>query len=307
MLMNLFVFFLLFGAFSMLFRLRCKDFLAALKWLPAPSLRQKIHRANSKNRGFFSTQLEEAKEILSIYNIPGGIWLLNTASIGLAITGFGFSSFVKNLFIAPILMVTLAVLPFLSLKIYWLYKEKQMHETLEIALNTITSTYLRSSGSIVSVVEENINILPSPIDQLFRHFLLQVTYVDASIIDALESLKLTVHHEIFHQWVDVLIQAEYNHKTKENLTKILDKFSDAKAIQLETGVILSDAKRTYLSMFFLSLLAPFLIYFINPHWWDIMTTTVGGKICVMIYLLGILVSAVIAYKAYRQSQGGVSL
>ena len=305
--MNLIVFFLLFGAFCFIFGLHRKDFLSLLIFMPKPSLKRRIARAEKVSDSFFARQLAESKQILAVYSIPGGIWLFYFSSVILAALALSFSILVQNLFIAPILMIALAALPFVLLKLYWLYKEQQMNETLEIALNSITSSYLRSSGSIVQAIEETISQLPSPINDVFRHFLLQTTYIDASVVDALDSMKLSLHNTIFHQWIDVLIQAESNHKMKENLPKILDKFSDAKAVQLEVGVILSDAKRTYLSMFFLSLFAPFLLYFINQHWWNIMVTTIGGKFCVMLYLLGILLSVIAAYKAYRQSQGGVSV
>ena len=305
--MNLIVFFLLFGSFCLLFGLHRKDFRALLSFMPKPSMKRRIAKAQKVSESFFARQLAESKQILAVYSIPGGIWLFYFSSLILSALALGFSTLVQNLFIAPILMAALSALPFVLLKLYWLYKEKQMNETLEIALNSITSSYLRSSGSIVQAIEENISQLPSPINDIFKHFLLQTTYVDASIVDALDSMKLSVHNTIFHQWIDVLIQAESNHKMKENLPKILDKFSDAKAIQLEVGVILSDAKRTYLYMFFLSLFAPFVLYFINQHWWNIMVTTVGGKICVMLYLLGVFISVIAAYKAYRQSQGGISV
>ena len=156
MLMNLFVFFLLFGALSLLMGLHRKDFVSLLRYVSKPSLKRRIRWANAEKSSFISNQLAEVRQILSIYNVPGGIWLLYAGSFGLALAGLGISQFVKNLFLAPILIPTFACVPFAAIKLFWLYKEKKMNDTLESALNSITSSYLRSSGSIIAAVEENI-------------------------------------------------------------------------------------------------------------------------------------------------------
>ena len=299
--MNGIVFFLLFGAFCLLLGLHRKDFVSLLKFVPKTSLKRKIAKANTMNQGFVTTQLSEITQILAIYNIPGGIWLVYACSAGLAVAGFGLSNFAKNLFMAPILMVSFAAMPFAIIKFYWLYKEKQMNRTLESALNSITSSYLRSNGSIISAVEENIAQLPAPINQVFQHFLLQITYVDANVADALEMMKLTIHNNIFHQWIDVLIQSESNHQMKKNLSKILDKFSDARDVEAEINTILQDAKRSYLLMLGLSCIAPFLFYFANKEWWSILTESISGKLLLAVYLLGIFLSVLIAYIAHQQS------
>ena len=150
-------------------------------------------------------------------------------------------------------------------------------------------------------MEENIAQLPAPINQVFQHFLLQITYVDANVADALEMMKLTIHNNIFHQWIDVLIQSESNHQMKKNLSKILDKFSDARDVEAEINTILQDAKRSYLLMLGLSCIAPFLFYFANKEWWSILTESISGKLLLAVYLLGIFLSVLIAYIAHQQS------
>ena len=81
MLMNLFVFFLLFGAFSLLMGLHRKDFVSLLKYVAKPSLKRRIRWANAEKSSFIFTQIAEVRQILSIYNVPGGIWLLYAGSL----------------------------------------------------------------------------------------------------------------------------------------------------------------------------------------------------------------------------------
>lgn len=301
MLMNLFVFFLLFGAFSLLMGLHRKDFVSFLKYVAKPSLKRRIRWANAEKSSFISNQLAEVRQILSIYNVPGGIWLLYFASVGLALMGFALSRFVNNIFLAPILIPTFACVPFAAIKLFWLYKGKKMNDTLESALNSITSSYLRSSGSIIAAVEENIAQLPNPVHQVFQYFLLQTTYVDASIADALEGMKLTVHNPIFHQWVDVLIQAESNHTMKQNLTNILDKFAEARDVEAEIRNILDDAKRSYFLMVGVSACLVVVVWLSNSDWQKILSETTLGKLLIAGYFAGVAVSALIAYSAHRKA------
>ena len=127
------------------------------------------------------------------------------------------------------------------------------------------------SGSIIAAVEENIAQLPNPVHQVFQYFLLQTTYVDASITDALEGMKLTVHNPIFHQWVDVLIQAESNHTMKQNLTNTLDRFAEARDVEAEIRNILDDAKRSYFLMVGVSACLVVVVWLSNSDWQKILS------------------------------------
>ena len=73
--MMVIVFFLLCSAFFLLFGVRAKDFFAILQLRPKISLKRKIARAEDSNRSFIAKQLMEIKQILSVYEIPGGIGL----------------------------------------------------------------------------------------------------------------------------------------------------------------------------------------------------------------------------------------
>ena len=299
--MNLLVFVLVCVSICLLFGVNSKDLQTLLRWQRKPTLKQKIKAADSHNQGFVAVQLAEIRQILAIYNLPGGIWLVYAVAVGLSLVGLGLSSLMDNLYLSFVFVPVFGCIPFIGIKLYWLQKEKQMIATLESALNSITSSYLRADGSFISAVEENIDILPSPIDQVFRHFLNQVTYIDSSISDALEEMKLTVHNKVFHQWIDTLIQAQNNQNVKKSLSKVLGRFSDIKNVESEIKTILNDSKNSYLLILITSICLLLVLCFSNEEWKIILTQTQSGKILVAIYFAGITISSIIAYFAYQQS------
>ena len=220
--MMVIVFFLLCSAFFLLFGVRAKDFFAILQLRPKISLKRKIARAEDSNRSFISKQLMEIKQILSVYEIPGGIWFVYFGTAVFAFFGFSIGHLLQNYFLSAVLMCAFLFMPMMAVKVYWLYKEKQLNISLEPSLNSITTSYLRGNGTLIQAVEENVTQLPSPLKQVFEHFLFEVTYVDSSVADSLEGMKLMIHNRIFHEWIDVLIQSQTNFNMKKNLTKILN-------------------------------------------------------------------------------------
>ena len=255
--MMVIVFFLLCSAFFLLFGVRAKDFFAILQLRPKISLKRKIARAEDSNRSFIAKQLMEIKQILSVYEIPGGIWFVYFGTAVFAFFGFSIGHLLQNYFLSAVLTCAFLFMPMMAVKVYWLYKEKQLNTSLEPSLNSITTSYLRGNGTFIQAVEENVMQLPSPLKQVFEHFLFEVTYIDSSVADSLEGMKLMIHNRIFHEWIDVLIQSQTNFNMKKNLTKILDKFADMRAVEAEVNTILEDARRSYVLILVLSITMPF--------------------------------------------------
>ena len=295
------VFFLLCIAFFLLFGVRAKDFFAILQLRPKISLKRKIARSEDSNRNFIVKQLMEIKQILSVYEIPGGIWFVYFGTAVFAFFGFSIGHLLQNYFLSAVLTCAFLFMPIMAVKVYWLYREKQLNATLEPSLNSITSSYLRGNGTFIQAVEENVTQLPSPLKQVFEHFLFEVTYVDSSVADSLEGMKLMIHNRIFHEWIDVLIQSQTNFNMKKNLTKILDKFADMRAVEAEVNTILEDARRSYVLMFVLSITMPFFLCIINQDWKEILLQSTAGKLLIAAFLLGVFSSCGFIFFSYQQA------
>lgn len=299
--MMVIVFFLLCSAFCLLFGVRAKDLLAILQARPKISLKRKIARAEDSNRSFIAKQLMEIKQILSVYEIPGGIWFVYFGTAVFAFFGFSIGHLLQNYFLSAVLMCAFLFMPMMAVKVYWLYKEKQLNISLEPSLNSITTSYLRGNGTLIQAVEENVTQLPSPLKQVFEHFLFEVTYVDSSVADSLEGMKLMIHNRIFHEWIDVLIQSQTNFNMKKNLTKILDKFADMRAVEAEVNTILEDARRSYLLMLIISIAMPFFLCITNQDWKEILLQSTTGKLLIAVFLLGVFISVGFIFFAYQRA------
>lgn len=299
--MMVIVFFLLCSAFFLLFGVRAKDFFAILQLRPKISLKRKIARAEDSNRSFIAKQLMEIKQILSVYEIPGGIWFVYFGTAVFAFFGFSIGHLLQNYFLSAVLACAFLFMPMMAVKVYWLYKEKQLNTSLEPSLNSITTSYLRGNGTLIQAVEENVTQLPSPLKQVFEHFLFEVTYVDSSVADSLEGMKLMIHNRIFHEWIDVLIQSQTNFNMKKNLTKILDKFADMRAVEAEVNTILEDARRSYLLMLIISIAMPFFLCITNQDWKEILLQSTTGKLLIAVFLLGVFISVGFIFFAYQRA------
>lgn len=299
--MMVIVFFLLCSAFFLLFGVRAKDFFAILQLRPKISLKRKIARAEDSNRSFISKQLMEIKQILSVYEIPGGIWFVYFGTAVFAFLGFAIGHLLQNYFLSAVLTCAFLFMPMMAVKVYWLYKEKQLNISLEPSLNSITTSYLRGNGTLIQAVEENVTQLPSPLKQVFEHFLFEVTYVDSSVADSLEGMKLMIHNRIFHEWIDVLIQSQTNFNMKKNLTKILDKFADMRAVEAEVNTILEDARRSYFLMLIISIAMPFFLCITNQDWKEILLQSTTGKLLIAVFLLGVFISVGFIFFAYQRA------
>lgn len=299
--MMVIVFFLLCSAFFLLFGMRAKDFFAILQLRPKISLKRKIARAEDSNRSFIAKQLMEIKQILSVYEIPGGIWFVYFGTAVFAFLGFAIGHLLQNYFLSAVLTCAFLFMPMMAVKVYWLYKEKQLNISLEPSLNSITTSYLRGNGTLIQAVEENVTQLPSPLKQVFEHFLFEVTYVDSSVADSLEGMKLMIHNRIFHEWIDVLIQSQTNFNMKKNLTKILDKFADMRAVEAEVNTILEDARRSYFLMLIISIAMPFFLCITNQDWKEILLQSTTGKLLIAVFLLGVFISVGFIFFAYQRA------
>lgn len=299
--MTVIVFFLLCTAFCLLFGVRAKDLLTILQARPKISLKRKIARAEDSNSSFMAKQLIEIKQILSVYEIPGGIWFVYFGTAVFAFLGFSIGHLLQNYFLSAVLACAFLFMPMMAVKVYWLYKEKQLNTSLEPSLNSITTSYLRGNGTLIQAVEENVTQLPSPLKQVFEHFLFEVTYVDSSVADSLEGMKLMIHNRIFHEWIDVLIQSQTNFNMKKNLTKILDKFADMRAVEAEVNTILEDARRSYLLMLIISIAMPFFLCITNQDWKEILLQSTTGKLLIAVFLLGVFISVGFIFFAYQRA------
>ncbi|MEG0304661.1 MAG: hypothetical protein RR415_07520 [Ruthenibacterium sp.] len=247
--------------------------------------------------------ISEVRQILAVQEVPAGMVLVWGCSSGLALLALSLAMMIDNLYIAPILMALFAFIPFFFIKMRWSEKERQINNGLESALSSITTSYLRSNNTIIRAVEENLPFLKPPVSQVFKRFIIQTTLIDSDVNEALEGMKETVHNTIFSQWIDVVIQSQRDYNLKVTLPRILDKFSDLRAVNAETEVLMAEPKRTYFIMLLAAFFSPFLLYLLNKEWWNILINTPMGKILLTVHISVIALTLVAGFRAMRPIVG----
>ncbi len=269
---------------------------------PKTTLKERIKRANrAKSNNALVLLYRESKQVLQLQGVENAEVILVASSAALALVGVFLSLLLDNVYIIPAVAGLLAMVPCACIKIYWNRQEQAMHDSLESALNQITTSYLRGNNTFLRSVEENIEQLQNPVQKVFALFLLQTNLIDSNVTEALENMKYSIHHPIFGQWVDTIIRCQGNQTLKTTLPRVLDKFSEQKTVVSEVQLIMAEPKRTYFIMMGASLFAPFLLYFINRDWWNVLLYNSFGKMLLALHLFAVAISLVLGLGAMRIS------
>ncbi len=270
---------------------------------PQTTLKQRIKHAKQKPRtDIVSKNIHAVEQIIAVQNLPFGMNAIWGMSIALALVGIGASGIMQNYYLAPVLAVLLALVPFAAIKLRWQKAEKEMNESLQISLSAITTNYMRGNNTILRAVEETMPQMKGPVALVFKRFLVSANLVDSNVTDALYTMKDTVHSSIFAQWIDAVVRCQHDHSLKSTLPRILDKFSDVQTVMNETQLLMAEPKRTFFIMLGGAALSPFLLYFLNIEWWNIITTQTIGKILVAAHITGVFIALFLGLKAMRPLQ-----
>ena len=254
-------------------------------------LRQKVRAAKAKPRKDpVRAMVQEVKQILAIQGMQGAMTAVWGASVGLSICGVVVCRLLGNLFLAPVVVAVCATVPFFVIKLQWQHKERRFTEELEAALGSITTSYLRGNNTILAAVQENIPTIKAPVSQVFRLFVVQATLIDSRTETALLAMKRMVHNTVFHEWVDAVIRCQADHKLKNTLPPILEKFSDERTVAAETAVIMDAPRRTFWVMLATACVAPALVWFIYEDWGRVLFDTVPGKLLLTLHFAVVAVT-----------------
>lgn len=220
------------------------------------------------------------------------------ASVVLFAAGVIAAILIDNLFLAPVLGIALAILPFFYIMNTISYYEKNTREELETALSIITTSYERCDD-IVSAVLENIEYIKPPLREVFRSFAGEATAVSSSVKRALYNLREKVDNDIYKEWVDTLILCQDDRTLKDTLQPIVQKLADVRIVNSELSTMLASARNEYWVMVLLVVGNVPLLYLLNEDWFHTLIYTVPGKIVCAVCGFVILVTALLMKKYTR--------
>lgn len=219
-------------------------------------------------------------------------WFLVVIS---AFAGFGVGSFLfRNGMLAFATAIVLIPVPYIILNVRSRWYKRNQDELLENSMNLITNSYL-GCNDIITAVNENLNKLD--IYKPFAEFVTDVTLIDSNVKRALRKLELKINNKYFSEWIDILVLSqEKSGDYRFILPAVVQSMNDAKRLQIEADTIMMSVWRDYFTAIILSFSIIPLLRWSNAAWFDILTTSVVGKVLILLMLVMTLISAFITLK-----------
>ena len=276
------IFLLLVSGLFTIFSVRFNDFLHLLAPTSRSTLQDDIDVLLGKPaKGFFNRETLEIEQLLAATGREGRFNLVKRTSLLLFALGAIIAILLNNLFLIPILGAGFAFTPVWYLRSTAALYKKHLNEELETAISVITTSYLRS-GDLLKAIKENIPYLDPPVKAHFEAFITESEMLNANMISTINTLKMKIPNQIFHEWCNTLIQCQSDRSMKNTLPFTVQKFSDMRIIQSELEAIINEPKKEAITMMFLVMGNIPLLYVLNYSWFETLIYSTPGKITLAI-------------------------
>lgn len=209
--------------------------------------------------------------------------------------GFGLGKFLfQNTMLSVATALVLMPVPYIFLNVRSRWYKRNQDELLENSMNLITNSYL-GCNDIITAVNENLNKLDTY--KPFAEFVTDVTLIDSNIKRALRKLEIKINNKYFSEWIDILVLSqEKSGDYRFILPAVVQSMNDAKRLQIEADTVMMSVWRDYFTAIVLSFSIIPLLRWSNEAWFNILTTSVVGKILILLMLLMTIASAFITLK-----------
>ena len=220
------------------------------------SLRDNAMRARGKKRtNKLVLWLDKIRRALSDTGKEKSFGVACAVALLLMILGCVGAIVIGNPFLAPVLAIALAMIPFL---------------------------YLLRTVELKSAVEENIDNLKPPVKGLFQSFLVEISVINPDVKAAICHLRERVKDCVWEEWCDTLISCQDDSQLIGTLYPVVEKLTDMRIVNAELKVMISENKREYYIMALMVVANIPLLYFLNKEWYGALMYTTFGKITLAI-------------------------
>ena len=268
-----------------------------------PTLTDELNVLTGKPaRGFF-TQDYEIRQILKDMGREDRYEAVTRLTLLLFAVGAVLALLINNVYMVPILGIGFSLLPVWYLRSTAASYKKHLNEELETAISIITTSYLRTEDLLRSV-RENLSYINEPVKASFQAFAWESELINANTTSTINSLKMKIPDQIFHEWANILIQCQSDRSMKDTLPTIVQKFSDVRIVQSELEAMMQGPRREAITMMFLVIANVPLLYFLNKDWFHTLVYTTPGKIALAICAAIILFSLTQIMKLSRPIEYG---
>lgn len=254
------------------------------------SLRERALLARGKKKqNKLLRYLEQVYRALADTGKEGQFGVACALSLLLMAAGCIIAVAINNLFLAPVLAIALATVPFVYLRRTVDMYEDQIRLNLETTLQCVTSSYERTRNLETAVQESLQNIKP-PIRGIFEAFLAEINSVTPDVETAITHMKEQINDVVFEDWCDGLIACQGDNQLIDTLSPIVERLRDMKLINSELKVTISENRREYLIMALMVVANIPLLYVLNKDWYAALMYTTFGKVTLAICGLVILIT-----------------
>lgn len=278
------------GLFALL-DIRINDILTVLSKRKAATLTDELNVLNgTPAKGFFNRESYEIEQLLRSTGRENKFELIKKSSLLLFAAGAVLALLLNNIYLVPIMGIGFALIPVWYIRSTANGYKRHLNEELETAISIITTSYLRTDD-LVRAIKENLPFINPPIKSNFESYVYESEMINASLISAINTLKMKVPNQVFHEWCNTLIQCQSDRTMKYTLPTIIQKFSDIRVVQSELDAMMDGPRREAITMMFLVVSNIPLLYFLNKEWYYALMFSTPGKIALAL-CAGIILFAI---------------
>ena len=161
-----------------------------------------------------------------------------------------------------------------------------------------------ASGDLIGAVQRSLRLLPAPLDGVFRQFYTETQLIDSDVVKAIHRLRERIDNRCWCDWCDVLVQCQRDRQLRYALSGIVARLGEMRRVQMETDTTIRKQLGDYIVTVMIVLGAIPLMGAMMPDWYDMLTTTLAGKITLALVLAAVLATAVWVARLYRPVEGG---
>lgn len=264
---------------------------------------KQIRRITGKPKGKLAATADNAKEMLAAAGMGGQIASYRWAAAILAMLGLLIGLALNNILAGLVLAAGMGCSPLIVIRIRTGDYVRSLNEKLESAMGTVTNSYV-ASGDLIGTVQSSLHVLPAPLDGVFRQFYAETQLVDSDVVRALHRMRERIDNRYWRDWCDVLVQCQRDRQLRYALSGIVGRLGEMRRVQMETDTTIRKQLGDYIVTVMIVLGVIPLMGAMMPDWYDMLTTTLAGKITLAVVLAAVLATAVWVARLYRPVEGG---
>jgi len=176
-------------------------------------------------------------------------------------------------------------------------------EQLESGMTSVTNAYMQS-GDLVSAIESSLVQIPSPLDNVFKLFLVDAKMIDASIPKAIMKLKDRKSNPHWKDWCNILFQCHSDRQLRNALPSVIQRLGETRRVQMEVDTKLREQFNSYILTLLVVLGSIPLMAVIMPQWFEMLMFTVPGKITLAVVLFAVLATLLWVVRVFRPIDDG---